>query len=130
MNTETLPFIHAANRKGWREGMPAIPRKYFASEAEAVGAMKDNPCVFVVQQNSTGKFEIGACGEYMVIERASKSAPWRDTGRRCFATCSAAAIDQIGIDSYGEHKRIINWSDWPAIQTRQHLRAIGISADY
>ncbi len=119
---------HVEGRKGWSEGMPAIPRAYFPTHAEAVSAMDSHPCAFRVYHNTAGKFEIGAMGSYLVITRAKKSAPWCDTGRRLLATCAADAQDQSNADSLGAFERVVSDREWRAIQVRQHLRAIGIKS--
>ena len=103
-------------------------RERFLDAESAIASMSGNQIAFRLYDRSEfgGGYGVGLLSEYAVIRREKKSRPYSMTDRRALASCTADAIDKLGED-YSGLDRIISMDEWPAIQSKQHLKALRIS---
>lgn len=115
----------AEGRRGYRgSDLAALPKRNgYASESEAVAAMADNDIAFRVY-SADGRISLGILSTYYRVKRAKPSQPWKQDAT-ALCSCAADAIDQLG-DMHGNLSRVLSAHDWIALQSKQHLRAVGI----
>jgi hypothetical protein len=125
MQTDTLrPY-----RSSDYEPVKGLTRRHYetAQEAsEAIGALGIAHRVNRVE--STGKFSVSVLGAYYVLARSKPSQPWRKVGQ-VLGSCQYDASENAIAAGFAITPRlscVIPDEDWPAIQAKQHLRAVGI----
>lgn len=100
-------------------------RRYFPSEQSAHDSMKGNAVAYRIGGcTQPSVFYISILGEYLTVIREKKGKPYRASGRKCLASCQSDAKDKLGEST--ENEKTISDDEWLTIQTRQHLRAVGI----
>lgn len=110
-------------RRGFKPG-DAVPfRQFWPSINAALGAMASNEVAFKAYEYADGTAGLSILADYVVISRAKKSAPWKDAGTRILASCQWDADEQVAPTPL---RKAVTPETWIDLQTRQHLRAVGI----
>lgn len=125
MKTNALRPYRPADYKS----VKGITRRHYETEHEASGAIAALGIAHRVNRvEATGKFSVLVLGEYYLIARPKPSQPWRKVGQ-VLGSCQYDADENAIAAGFAITPRlscVIPGEDWPAIQAKQHLRAVGI----
>ena len=128
-----LPMKNQVTRRAYRDSdystIRAITRPFYATKEAAEEAMEGNEVAFRVNHvESVNKWQIAILGTYFLLHRTVKSKPWAKVAET-LGSCKADAIAQWPEEeAQWPLFQVVSDTEFITIQTKQHLRQLGIKA--